>query len=286
MRFLVFITTTVFFSLLFNCEGNPEFQREVEFVAPVATRVINTQNWLDDSVKILKHEDTISYYLFYDKKNKTTTIVKEKDTIFSGFITKNKELFYLNRLKGNGTYSIYAFKFKDNSIVGFDDMFNQTILQLSVIESDNYKKFILDSLNSPLVYFPKKEGRNYFREVLEYMSSKKIIDTEIKTPTSARNYSHLSVEHEETKNDELTLCRIFPNPFRNSIKLKFRSESNFSIEIRDWSNALIHSCATSEKLLEIDLKDRTDGLYSVVVKDKNTNLSEAQIIIKNSQLEP
>ena len=70
---------------------------------------------------------------------------------------------------------------------------------------------------------------------------------------------------------------VYPNPTKNKIEVRLNHEFS-NLEIRDFKGELIFNFCNNSKLIEIDLADKKNGIYFLIVRGDNVKTIIRKII--------
>jgi len=267
------------FLFLISCDNSYKISFEEEF--PKRKKDIRWK--LGDKFMIKNAKDTSTYFVYFQPETRTNFIISEKgDTIFKGFVSKYRGLFYFSYLIKDNEFLIYAVDIKSgllyetNKIKAFNLMFEQISMLEKEIKTDDYKKLIsnYDSLNKVYTLKPDEvllskfytsvlDSFAYDTLILETDLMKNEIVEQIKSTADS-----LKSDVEELGNqNEKIIASISPNPFSHTFKIIMTYESDFEYEIFNSASKLVKSgsfTGQSIKVLSVDLRPDT---YVVKVID-------------------
>lgn len=271
------------FLILVSCDDSYNLRFEEEF--PKRKKDIRWK--LGDKFMIKNSKDTAAYFVYFQPETKTNFIVSEKgDTVFKGFVSKYRGLYYFSYPINDSSFWIYAVDIKSgllyevNKIKAFNMMFEQISMLENELNSDNYKNLIskYDSINRIYTlkndevllsefYTSALDSFDYDTLILETDLMKDEIIEQIK---SSADSLKSDIEELMSKNVNI-ISSVSPNPFSHSFKIIMTYESDFEYEVYNSESKLVKNgsfVGKNTNVLSVDLKP---GNYVIKVKDVETN---------------
>jgi hypothetical protein len=218
---LTFIAT-----ILFGCD---ELKPNVDFAKPIKGRTINLSNKVGNSFQIVRENDTINYFLYFDKLTDFNYLVKsDTDTVFAGTVTKRNELFLLNRPLKNGKFAIHALKFTDSTVTGLETEWLQSNIIKNVLDSGKYANLITDTVGVNTLQTKKKEGKEIFRLAIEQLEPEKLVSYELDyLTTELKKDTILKNADTQTIAKIRLIKKVYPNPFIDIITIELTEKASY-----------------------------------------------------------
>ena len=275
------LTLTFVTLMLFGCEDvylNPS----VDFAEPIKGRMVNLSNKVGDSFQIVRENDTIVYFLYFDKLTDFNYLVKsDTDTVFVGTVTKRNELFLLNRLRKNGNYAIHALKFTDTTVIGLETEWFQSTIIKHELDSGNYANLITDTVGVNTLLTNKKDGKEIFRFVIEQLEPEKLVSHKHDSSTSEfETNAFLEQPNVQTVSEMSLIKKVYPNPFIDNITIELTENAFYVFKVFDANGKHIKTSRLSTDNIKMELPGLKSGYYILKVLAPNTGLQDELKLVK------
>lgn len=230
--------------------------------------------------------DTIKLGVFYNKKTKQTTFLDkaDSDTIFHGYVTKYRELYYLAEQKADSAFWIGALNVEFDSIQGLG------MIREQMCELEEYLEFngncelieVADSVNGIYQLFPhKKTMREVYTDLIEVYPKYKIIRNQF----DYENFDWEQIERVLSYTEEYTYVEnelvesVFPNPATEFIQVDFNELDNYIVQLINTSGKTVLTRKIKDINLTIPVSEIESGFYMLRIYSPGGNLMEFYNII-------
>lgn len=260
-----FTLSLFIFSLLTGCEME---QPRSEFTTAFKRYKIDLSYRLGDSFSVLRGKDTVIYNIHYNRKNRTTYILRsDKDTIFEGTVSKHRGMYLLNRLLPNGRYRISALKFTDSTVVGLETEYLQAFLIDKEIAKGNLASMIVDSSKQYVLEIDRKLGNELFSTILQHLDTEKlIIDRDYYRHVDYINSSG-QVVNMPTAEESRQVLSVYPNPVEMILTIVKYSDQEFNYRIIDITGKEVDSGVLTQERTEVDFTHLAAGEYILTARE-------------------
>lgn len=256
----------------------------------IATPTEPIADTLNDSlvIKQVYQIDTVHLGIIYDNKNKHTTLIDliDGDTIFFGYVSKYRELFYLTEKKTDSTYWIGALNIDFDSIQGLG-MIREQMCDLEDFAKQNSQSNIIQKADTStgtfVFYADKKLIREIYPNLTKNYPKLKIITDHFDYISNdwKKIESKLSVEKGFKFVQDEIVESVFPNPANEFIEIDFNKLDNYIVQLINSSVRIVTTKKIKDMNLTIPVSDFDTGFYILKIYSPNDNLMEThRIIIK------
>lgn len=236
---------------LFNgCETGPI---PVQFDAPIKNRRVRLTHATGESFQIQRGKDTISYTVVYDRKSRWNYLIKsDSDTVFTGFVTRRRDLFFLHRPLDNGNFSVHALTVDDSSITGLESERFQAWIMEDLIQQKEYAKCVMDTNEFITLHVDKKLGSRLFSEVMDQL------DPEVLIPESRP----LFAENETLpQNANPPFAQVYPNPSSGFFNIELSTPLPEQLFLFNLQGQQISTLDVNHTNFTVDLSTYPSGMY-------------------------
>lgn len=245
---------------------------------------------LNDSLVIKQgyHIDTVRLGISFDRKTKLTTITDliDIDTVFQGFVSKYRGIYYLTEKKTDTTYWIGAMNVEFDSIQGFG-MIREQMCELEDFAEQNLESGIIQKADTSNGIFEFNADKKLIREIYP-----KLIENYPKLRIISDNFDYENNDWEQIQNElpvdkrfdlvqDKIVESVFPNPANDFVEIDFNEFGSYVIQLINSSGHIVTTKKIKDINLMIALSDFETGFYILRIYSPNDKLMEThRLIIK------
>jgi hypothetical protein len=245
---------------------------------------------LNDSLTITQEFqiDTVRLGISFDRKTKHTTIsdLSDRDTVFHGFVSKYRGIYYLTEKKTDSTYWIGAMNIDFDSIQGFG-MIREQMCDLEDFVKHNLESEIIQRADTSNWIFEfntdKKIIRDIYPNLIENSPKLKIISDQFDYASNDWEVieNQLPIDKKFELAQEDLVESVFPNPAVDFIEIVFNKLDSYVIQLINSSGKVVSTREIKDINLTIQLSDLDSGFYILRIYSPNDKLMEThRMIIK------
>ncbi len=233
--------------------------------------------------------DTITIQIDYNRKMKTNTLINlhNMDTIFHGFVSKYRGLFYMTEKINDSTYWIGAIDIKFDSIKGLGRIREQMCDLDDYLDTNANSELIQlnDTVNGIYRLFPDKKNlkRIYPLLINKYTNFKIISENYIEDEDFQiiENIVNLNINSDFEIVSNNIIESYYPNPATDKLQIDFRKKDEYYVQLIDRNGKIILSKRINDYSLNLNLEGLNSGFYILRTYLVNEKIVEnKKLIIK------
>lgn len=245
---------------------------------------------LNDSltIKQVYRTDTFRIGVFYNRHTKCNSLIdlNNNDTIFNGYVSKYRGLFYLTEKKSDSTFWIGALSIDFDSIQGLGTISKQ-MCNLEEYAENNKQSNIIQKCDAMAGIFEFNADKKLIREIYPVILKKYTKYRIISFQTEYEAYKWQKSEEKVIKTDnyrnvehEITES-VFPNPANDYIQIEFAKNAFYVIELIDNFGRLLYTRKERAENITIPVNEFDAGVYLLrIISQEDKTMETHKIIIK------